>query len=102
MRSHKKDLALWRHRRRDYEQSGLSRKAFCGRHGIKKTTLDYWFARTREPEKTKGFVEVRPEFASRPNTPLAVVVADKYRIEIADGFDHRLLAEIVAALGRLA
>jgi hypothetical protein len=102
MRSNKKDFSLWRQRRREYLQSGLSRKAFCERHGIKKTTLDYWFARTREPEKAKGFVELRPEPTGRPNTPLAVVVADKYRIEIADGFDHGLLAEILAALGRLA
>jgi hypothetical protein len=102
MRSNKKDFSLWRQRRREYLQSGLSRKAFCERHSIKMTTLDYWFARLRETEKTKGFVELKPESAGKPHTPLAVVVADKYRVEIADGFDHGLFAELLAVLGRLA
>jgi hypothetical protein len=40
--------ALWSKRVGEYGRSGLSRRAWCDRHGVAVATLDYWRRRTRE------------------------------------------------------
>ena len=43
-----------------YERSGLSQKAFCLRHGVALSTLQYWRRRARDTdqEPTPSFVEI--------------------------------------------
>ena len=43
-----------------YERSGLSQKAFCLRHGVALSTLQYWRRRARDmgQEPTPSFVEI--------------------------------------------
>ncbi len=55
-----KKLEAWKKRWHDFQKSGLSRKAYCSKTGIKESTLDYWFSRIRKLEKNHGFVEVHP------------------------------------------
>jgi hypothetical protein len=43
---------------RDFEQSGLSRKAFCTARGVALHTLDYYRSLARQTARSAGFSEI--------------------------------------------
>ena len=43
MKQRENKSVLWERRREQYRRSGLTRKAFCTKHHLKLSTLDYWF-----------------------------------------------------------
>ncbi len=98
MQTTNKRLELWKNKYRDFRESGLSRAAYCKKHRIPKSTLNYWFYRLRKLRKGQGLVEVKQPMTSRAECRLRVVVADRYRIEVCGNFDARLFAEVVKAL----
>ena len=91
-------LTFWKGKLQEYRKSGLSRRAFSEQNGVNKSTLDYWFARIRKGRKTKDLVEVKAAPVVIQNPALQVLVSDKYRIELHQGFDPILFAEVVKAL----
>ncbi len=93
--------ALWERRRAQYRKSGLSRKAFCAKHHLKLSTLDYWFCRLGKQKKESGLVELNRASIAPPAPGLFVSVRQDYRIELRRGFDPQLLAEVIQALGQL-
>lgn len=90
-------LEAWKKRRRDFQTSGLSRRAYCEKNKIKESTLDYWFSRIRKIEKNHGFIEVHPP-AGNTSTAELVVTAGKYRIEINGSAGVSLLVQTLKAL----
>jgi hypothetical protein len=80
-------LELWKRRRDAFQKSG--------------STLDYWFSRVREVEKSEGLVELKAQGIPTVKSCLEVVVSDRYRIEIRDGFNAQLFAELIKALESL-
>jgi hypothetical protein len=92
----------WRQKLQEYRQSGLSRREYCERNRIRKTTLDYWFRRLGKAGASKELVELKVLSAQAPGSTLEVVVAGKYRIAVCNGFDPRLLGELVKTLESLA
>ncbi len=90
-------LETWKKRRREFQRSGLSRRAYCEKTGIKESTLDYWFSRIRKLEKNSGFVEVHPAAVQTPTVDL-VVTTSKYRIEVNGSTGVALLGETLKAL----
>ena len=94
-------LELWKRRRQEFRKSGLTRRAYCARHHLKMSTLDYWFSRIRRVEGSHGLVELKLPAMSAVKSCLEVVVAEKYRIEIRHGFDSQLFAELIKALESL-
>ena len=98
MQMRNKRLELWKKRYQEYQKSGLSRAAYCTRHRIPKSTLNYWFYQIRKHQRDQTLVEVMPEPISRADGYLVVVVAERYRIEISGGLDARLFGEVVKAL----
>jgi len=91
-------LELWKRRRQEFRKSGLTRRAYCARHHLKISTLDYWFSRIRGMEGAHGLVELKPQALPAMKSCLDVVVAEKYRIEVRHGFDTQLFAELIKAL----
>ena len=94
-------LELWKRRREEFRKSGLTRRDFCARRRLKISTLDYWFAKIRAVESAQGLVELKPQAIPTVKSSLAVVVGEKYRIEIRHGFDRQLLGELIKALESL-
>ena len=92
------ELELWKRRRQEFRKSGLTRRAYCARHHLKISTLDYWFSRIRGMEGAHGLVELKPQALPAMKSCLEVVVAEKYRIEVRHGFDTQLFAELIKAL----
>jgi hypothetical protein len=98
MQTTNKRLELWQKKYQEFKNCGLSRAAYCKKHRIPKSTLNYWFYRIRKLQKIQALIEVKPVSVPSPISPLAVVVANRYRIEIPGSFDAQLFAEIVTAL----
>ena len=94
-------LELWKRRRKAFQQSGSTRRAFCAKNHLKISTLDYWFSRLRDAEKSQGLVELKAQTIPAMRGRLEVVVSDKYRIEVREGFDVQLFAELIKALESL-
>ncbi|MGA2641221.1 MAG: hypothetical protein ABSG21_10020 [Spirochaetia bacterium] len=94
-------LELWKRRRKAFEKSGSTRRAFCAKNHLKLSTLDYWFSRIRDAERSHGLIELKAQAIPTVTSCLEVVVADKYRVEIREGFNVQLFGEIVKALESL-
>jgi hypothetical protein len=94
-------LDLWKRRRQEFRKSGLTSRAFCARHRLKISTLDYWFSKIRGMESAQGLIEVKPQAIPAVDSCLEVVVAEKYRIEVRQGFDGQLFGELIKALESL-
>ena len=85
----------------DFEQSGLSRKAFCSAHGIALHTLDYYRARHRTRRVTPAAQELLAVdliSASPVSGCLRVELANGRRIVVEAGFDVSVLKQLVAVL----
>jgi len=90
-----------------YERSGLSQKAFCQRHGVALSTLQYWRRRARDTdqEPTPSFVEI-PQVAgmARALASEAAVIIELpggVRFEVPAGTDAQWLSGLLRAVGRV-
>ena len=89
-----------------YERSGLSQKAFCLRHGVALSTLQYWRRRARDTdqEPTPSFVEISQVtgMARGPSVEAAVFIElpGGVRLEVPAGTDAQWLSGLVQAMGR--
>ena len=86
---------------RDFEQSGLSRKAFSSARGVALHTLDYYRARYgmhRATTAAQGLVPVDLISAASVSVGLRVELANGRRIVVEAGFDVSVLKQLVAAL----
>ena len=92
---------LWKKRYQEFQQGGLSRAAYCKKHRIAKSTLNYWFYQVRKLEKNQMLVEVKPASISRAERHVAVIVAGSYRVEVDGCFDAELFTGIIKALESL-
>jgi hypothetical protein len=100
-RSEDNKSALWGRRRAQYRNSGLSRRAFCEKHHLKRSTLDYWFCRLGKQERAWGLVELNPASTAQRRPSVVLSIGQDCRIEIHAGFDPQLLGEVARALGGL-
>lgn len=86
---------------REFEQSGMGRKAFCEMRGIAPHRLDYYRRRYgRGAAAAPGQlvpVELVESFPSR-GSQLRVELANGRRIAVEEGFDAMLLRRVVAVL----
>jgi hypothetical protein len=86
---------------RDFEQSGLNRKAFCGARGVAVHTLDYYRARYHGHGAAASTQALLPvELISTPSVSggLRVELANGRRIAVEAGFDVSVLKRLIAAL----
>ena len=88
-----------------YERSGLSQKAFCLRHGVALSTLQYWRRRARDTdqEPTPSFVEI-PQvtgIAGVRSVEAAVFIElpGGVRLEVPAGTDAQWLSGLLRAMG---
>ena len=92
----------------EYQQSGLTRAAFCSRHGLSTGTLDYHRKLHRSsPPAAEGRilpVELLPSTPASAKTEVSsgrslwVELRNGRRIEVGRGFDGPTLERLVIAL----
>jgi hypothetical protein len=86
---------------RDFEQTGLSRKAFCITRGVALHTLDYYRARCRTRRASTAAHGLFPvDLISTPSVRvgLRVELANGRRIVVEAGFEVSVLKQLVAVL----
>ena len=85
-----------------YERSGLSQKAFCQRHGVALSTLQYWWRRARDTdqEPTPSFVEIPQVTGMSVEAAVFIELPGGVRLEVLAGTDAQWLSGLVRAMGR--
>jgi transposase-like protein len=79
-----------------FAKSGLTRREYCGKHGVAMTTLDYWRRAHRKQKPT--LVPVAIEEAHHPLAGFALVLANGLRIESSWSFAEADLRRLIRAL----
>jgi transposase-like protein len=79
-----------------FAKSGLTRRAYCAKHGVAMTTLDYWRRAHRKQKPT--LVPVAIEEAHHPLAGFALVLANGLRIESSWSFAEADLQRLIRAL----
>jgi len=95
----------------EYEQSGLTRQAFCQQHGLSRASLDNYRRLRRKHSDSRcspladldlATVElvdcVSPEQPQGQDAGIHVILSKGHRISIATGFDAATLVRLVAVL----
>lgn len=97
----------------EFEQSGLTRRAFCAQHGLSAATLDNYGKRRRETGSGQAgakpesrifpveFVSETPQpvmSAAEIRSALWVELANGRRIAVSHGFDGATLERLIAVL----
>jgi hypothetical protein len=92
---------LWR-----WETSGLSQVEFCRQNELNRHRFTYWKRRIRKSAQTVPFVEL----GSLPNlsgvygpkgATFGLILEERFRIEIPDGFNPVTLEQLIRTLCRL-
>jgi hypothetical protein len=85
---------------RDFEQSGLARRAFCEARGVALHTLDYYRQRVRKPRVAPAAELLPAELidAVAASGGLRVELGNGRRIVVEAGFDASHLKRLIAVL----
>lgn len=86
---------------RDFEQSGLSRKAFCTARGVALHTLDYYRHRERVRRRDAGAEQLVAVELIDPAAAVGgfrVELANGRRVVVEAGFDASHLKRLLAVL----
>lgn len=85
---------------RDFEQSGLTRRAFCQARGVALHTLDYCRQRVRASRVAPAaeLLPVELVDAAPVNSGICVELANGRRITVEAGFDASHLKRLIAVL----
>ncbi|MDY6906558.1 MAG: IS66 family insertion sequence element accessory protein TnpB [Thermodesulfobacteriota bacterium] len=87
----KRELAenrrVWEDRIRDWQSSGLSQAEYQRRHNLRKWQFVYWKKKFEgRPSEESALVPIALPFQKESDAPLCLIVDERYRVEIPDGF----------------
>jgi hypothetical protein len=91
----------WRRRILQWQQSGLSVRTFCARHGLTQANFYLWRRELqRRDEGVVSFapVEVVGSEASGPASGVEIHLGGNRRVRVEPGFDALTLQRVVAVL----
>jgi hypothetical protein len=96
-------LSKWRPVVREQQQSGMSARAFCEKHGHVIYQFNYWKDKIRKTRPELRFAPVVSKKLTGPAQPVSsarlMVEVGKARVEVRQGFDRGLLRQVLAVLG---
>jgi orotate phosphoribosyltransferase-like protein len=88
----------------DYRNSGMTAKAWCEAKKIKMNTLKYWIAKLKVNDKKvdSNIKWATVPFSGHPSTPSPITLKiSDFKIEIEQGFDKAVLAELLSVVMKL-
>jgi hypothetical protein len=97
---------FWTTHIKAWEKSGITQVEYCRRHQLSRHRFTYWRCKGN---KKSGSVTFMPVFQSPmqacPTTnqtiPIRLVISDRYRLEISDGFSPHTLEQLLHTLERV-
>jgi hypothetical protein len=98
MRATKATEATWGKRVEAWRASGETTEEFAGGKGYKGSTLRWWSSRLGRAERPR-FVQLVPKAKDMLVDAELCVEVGRARVRVKAGFDTKLLADVVAALG---
>jgi len=102
MKASEEMTAYWKQQVQTFQESGLSRIAYCEQNQIKTLQFDYWRHKFSEPKETRsrsGWIPVRiREDAGQERSWGICLKVGRVAIEITRGFDRELLAEVLSVI----
>ena len=102
MKANEETTAYWRQQVQAFEESGLSRVAYCEQNQIKIFQLDYWrhkFAESKQKSSKPGWIPLRIKESSAGRSAGIRLRIGKLEIEVSRGFDKELLSEVLRSVG---
>ena len=89
---------MWAKRVEAWRASGETADVFAQGKGFEGSTLRWWSSRLGRPERPR-FLRLLPKACAAQVDAGVVVEVGHARVRVKAGFDTKLLAEVVAALG---
>ncbi len=103
--THKERRQQWKVKIEAYRASGLSAKEFCKQHNIKVRQLYYWLRKETLKEEAGSTVQWLPvNLSGQEDTSLSDFLTVKVGpavIEVRQGFNEKLLLDVVKVLSTL-
>lgn len=99
----KRKQQYWGDHLHTWRKSGLTQAEYCRRNQLSTKCFTYWKSKTQRPDPPIKLVSlpVRPVMENRPSAELVVVLGNRYRVEVDDGFNPGTLEKVVQVLARL-
>ena len=102
----RKKAEYWRLHIEGWRKSGLSQVDYCRSNDLSRHRFTYWKCKGDKKTKHTTFIPVlhKPSKITPiiSNTaPLKVLIGDRYRIEIGDGFSSDTLSRLLHSLERM-
>lgn len=92
----------WQQRVEQWRQSGLSMRAYCLQENISFCGLRYWKAKEAEPSERSRAVKLSiPAATVNPDAVIEVVVAERFRVRVPQGFRSGELERVIGSLESL-
>jgi len=97
---------FWRSHIKGWEESGLTQIEYCNRHELSRHRFTYWKCKRDKESRPVTFMPIfQNPMQSYPTTnqsiPINLIIRDRYRIEIGDGFSPHTLGQILHTLERV-
>jgi len=90
---------LWGERVEQWRQSGLSMRAYCRQERISFNGLRYWKAKEPQPAESRRAVKLSIAApAVSCGRVIEVVVAERFRVRVPEGFQSGELERVVRSL----
>ena len=98
-------IQYWQKQIEAFKSSGLTREAYSKKNGIRVYQLDYWRRKISRKDRTPGSIAanqwVPVKISDEPiekDSHIDLRIG-RVRVEIKPGFDSKLLAEVLRAIG---
>ena len=95
---------FWRRQLTSLARSGESQRGFCARKGLSCERLKYWKRKFAESAEEVSLVEVptpilrAAEDCAETKAAVTVIVGQRYRVEVAAGFEAAALSRVLDVL----
>ena len=96
----------WQSHIEAWKQSGLSQIDYCRENNLSRHRFTYWKCKGDKKSESIRFIPVLPKpilssFSIANTAPLKVIIGERYRIEIGDGFSPDTLLRLMGTLEKL-
>jgi len=95
----------WRRHIRLWEESGLTQIEYCRQNNLSRQRFTYWKCKRDRKDEPVKFVPLHTGHTiknqSLKDAGLRLIIGDKYKVEIGEGFSEEVLYRLMTALERV-
>ncbi|MBU4387887.1 hypothetical protein KJ644_05515 [Candidatus Dependentiae bacterium] len=94
-------LKFWQDHVSVYRKSGMTQREYCGKANISYWSFNVWKRRIDSEEKATGIHEIPQAVVqrlSRERKDLEIIVHDRLRIVLPEGFSEKTLCRVLSLL----